>query len=578
MDTISNPDVREMVIMKSAQVGATEGLIGNAIGYFVDQDPSPIIVVQPTDKDAEDWSKTKLAPMIRDTPQLEGKIAEARSRDSDDTILNKSFPNGFLAITGAQSPRGLRRKSARVALCDEVDAYEASAGTEGDPIKLVEKRLIAYWNRLLLMASTPTTKGLSRIEKAFEASDQRYYHVPCPHCGCMQVLRWGTKDSEWGIKFTDRNPETACYQCVGCKRLVEEHHKREMVLNGEWIPSNPSSHIPGWHINALISLFDGARWPALVGDFLEAKRLDDRELLKVFVNTTLGETWDEPGETITPESLASRAAAYPAEVPAGVGVLTAGVDVQVDRLEMIVKGWGDAEESWLIAHHRIHGDPEKDETWARLEALLTKPYKHESGTTLRIRAMMIDSGYKTAAVYRFVRPRQARNVFASKGVDERAKAPLSRASRANRDGVKLFSVGTIAMKDTIFARLRLTRPGPRYMHFCKTKDGPDAEYFAQFGAEKAVWEKVKGRPVRKYIQIRERNEAIDLEVLALAALHSLGRAVRDRLDYWVRRAQKEGEKQQAEKESDDVSDHVAGIRLQKTKRPKQSKGWVGRWR
>jgi len=533
MDAISDPTVTEMVVMKSAQVGFTEGVLNNAIGYYIHQDPSSVIVVQPSDYDAEDWSKTRLAPMLRDTPCLVGLVREARSRDSDNTIRDKAYPGGRLKVTGATSPKGLRRTPARVGLLDEIDGYPPSAGTEGDPIGLVRRRLTTFWNRKLVLGSSPTLKGLSRIERAFALSDQRYYHVCCPHCGHRQVLRWGGRDADYGLKWERGKPDTASYLCAECGVLIDEKEKRGMVEAGQWVPTRPEHTIPGWHINALISLFDGARWPHIATEF-EAVH-DNPEQLQVFVNTVLGEVWELRGERLSGSHLEARVESYAAAVPAGVGVLTMGVDVHGDRIEAVIRGWGAGEESWLIGHHRIYGDPEMPEPWQRLEALRVSPYSCEVGGSLRVRACMIDSGYLTTAVYQYVRPRQGQGVSAAKGVQEqRGLAPLARSRKPNRQGIRLWTIGTGTLKDTLFARLRVERPGPRYMHFCPPTDtGGDAEYFAQFESEVVVSERVQGRHVRRYRQVRVRNEAIDLEVLALAALGSLGAGVRDHLDRWV---------------------------------------------
>lgn len=575
MDAVSNPDIPEMVLMKCARVGFTEGVIGNGIGYYIDQDPAPILVVQPSDEDAEDWSKRKLAPMLRDTPRLANRVADARSRDSDNTIKSKTFPGGSLKITGATSPKGLRRTDTRIAFLDEVDGYPPSAGAEGDPVSLARRRLTTFWNRKLILGSTPTLKGISRIEKALDESDQRSYHVPCPHCGRFQVLRWGGPNESYGIKWEDEKPQTAAYLCESCGALIEEAEKPAMVAQGRWVAKHPERSIPGWHLTALVSLFDGARWPVLVDEWLTAK--DDPERLKVFVNTVLGETWEIRGEGVSPESLAARAEQYPEEVPAGAGLLTSGVDVQADRLEVEIDGWGMEEENWMVAHHRLYGDPSQEEVWQRLESILTRPYKHELGATIRIRACVIDSGFRTGEVYRFVRPRQHRNVWASKGLDERGKAPLSRATRANRDGVKLFTIGTVAMKDTLFSRLRIQRPGPRYMHFCaQTDDGADAEYFAQLGAEKAVIEKVRGRPIRRYVQVRTRNEAIDLKVLNLAALAALF-PMKNR-EHQLRREVEQIKKAGKKRREEPPPDEQGATPPPAPKRPSPRRGWVNRWR
>jgi phage terminase large subunit GpA-like protein len=570
MDAVSNPDIPEMVLQKCSQIGYTEGVINNGVAYFIDQDPAPLMVVQPSDGDAEKWSKMKLAPMIRDTPRIRNRVADAKSRDSDNTILLKSFAGGMLNVTGATSPKGLAAMPARVLFLDEVDRYPASAGAEGDPVGIAKKRVQTYWNRKVIMGSTPTLKGLSRIEKAMAATDERRYEVPCPHCQTYQELRWGGPDKAYGLKWDEGKPETARYLCASCGTLIEEADKAAMVQAGRWVPTHPERVTPGWYLSALVSPFDGARWPVLVAEFLEAK--EDPDQLKVFVNTRLGETWEMRGEQVTPEALEARAEVYPAEVPRGTMFLTAGVDVQADRLEVEIDGWGNREESWTVDHQRIHGDPAHEEVWGRLESVLARAYQHETGQELRIRATMIDSGYKTTEVYRFVRPRQHRNVWAAKGTDEKGKSPLSKASRANRDGVKVWTIGTVAMKDTLFARLRLQRPGPRYIHFRKpTETGLDAEYYAQFGAEKAVTSRGPGgQAVRKYVQTRPRNEAIDLKVLNLAALHALGPRVREEL------ARQETVQQQVATEAEEAGAPPPPVPTRRP--PPRKRGFVNRWK
>jgi phage terminase large subunit GpA-like protein len=571
MDAVFDFRVWMVVLMKAAQLGFTE-VVNNLVGYYIHQDPSPILVVQPNvEPMAHAWSKGRLAPMLRDTDALRGRVKDARMRDAGNTVGHKQFPGGEISIAGANSAAGLRSRPIRILLLDEVDGYPPSASEEGDPVELAIVRTDTFWNRKVVLGSTPTDKGISRIEKAHTASDQRQYFVPCPHCGYQQQLIW--KQLQW----EKDNPQTAMYQCGhispdgellgGCGKMIPERFKPSMLRAGEWRAQTDFNGIAGFHLNGLYSPF--RTWSELAALWLDIH--DDRERLKTFINTRLGQVWEDYGEVASASELEKRAEFYAAEVPAGVGVLTAGVDVQDDRLELAVKGWGERYESWLIAHHRIHGDPESDETWARLEAVLVKPYRHETGADMRIQCCMIDSGYKTANVYEFVRPRERRNVFASKGLDERAKAPLSRASRANRAGVKLFAIGVVALKDTLFGRLRVDQPGPGYLHFCQPGNGgADAEYFAQFGAEKRVTQKVRGqgRPIRKYIQIRTRNEAIDLEVLALAALHALGPGVMDNLGTLARRMTAKGE---ALKQKESVP-----TPSKESKR--REKSWLNRWR
>ena len=546
MDAMGDPDIEHIVFMKSARVGATEA-VNNFIGWTIDLAPANTMVVHPSGDEAKGWSKEALAPMLTDTPRLRTCVREkpTQRRESGDTMLYKEFTGGFLIVVGSNSASGLRRRNIQNVIGDERDAYTASAlggvGREGDPFELAIKRTENYPTRTIFEASTPTLtpsddgKTGSPIARMYAKTDQRRYYVPCPHCGHMQVLKW--RQMQW----VDDDPETVVYVCgdvskegellAGCGESITEEHKVWMVQHGEWRAQYPKRRIRGYHIWAAYSLF--TRWPRLVEQWQKAQ--GNNELLQVFINTVLGETWDEPGEKVSTADLESRAEAYPAEVPAGVGVLTASVDVQADRLELAVKGWGSGQESWLIGHWRLFGDTERlDDVWARLDNMLLRAYQHERGAEMRISATMIDSGYKTDGVYAFVRPRQGRNVFASKGIAERGRPPLQRAQRANKSGVRLFTVGTIAFKDRLFGRLKIQKPGPGFMHFClPTDSGADAEYYAQFGAERVSTVRQGHRMVKTYVQERERNEAIDLEVLALAALHTLGTGVTDGLERYV---------------------------------------------
>lgn len=528
MDAFSDPLVETVVVMSSAQVGKTE-IVLNLIGNFMDQDPSPMLVLQPTLDMAKAFSKDRLREMLRASPRLRGKVKESNRRGSDDTLLHKSFDGGHITMVGANSAAGLASRPIRVVLCDEIDRYPASAGNEGDPVGLARKRTINFWNRKIGLFSTPTLKGVSRVERAFESSDQRRYYVPCPHCGYMQPFRWPQLDFE-----------TASYTCggpdgEGCGALIPETAKTAMLDAGTWVAEKPGRSIIGFHLNALYSPW--AQWPALIAEFREAKQ--DPELLRVFVNTVLGETWEIDGESVDPASLDARRESYAAEVPMPVGILTAAVDVQKDRLELEVRGWGAGQESWLIQHARIYGDPSRAEVWERLDMQLTRAYRHESGAEIKIRSCCVDSGDQTQAVYAFVRPRQRRGVWATKGHSIRGKPLINRPSKTNKYGVRVVPIGTDTAKDVLFARLGMLTPGtPGYMHFpLAQKDGADAEFLAQYAAEKAFIRRVKGIPVREYRGVRDRNEAIDLGVLSLAALHLLGAGVYDQLGLWVQKVQ-----------------------------------------
>jgi phage terminase large subunit GpA-like protein len=301
MDSVTDPSVHTIVVMKSAQIGWTE-IINNIVGYFIDQDPCPIMVIQPTEHLAETWSKDRLAPMIRDTACLTKKVRDSKSRDSGNTILHKNFPGGHLTAIGANAPSNLASRPIRIVLPDEVDRYPASAGAEGDPINLAQKRTRTFFNRKLMMGSTPTVKEASRIELAFEDSDQRRYFVPCPDCNEFQTLKWAQ------VQWLKNEPDKAYYVCEHCGSCIQESSKHWMVRQGEWRATKPFSGTAGFHIWEGYSPW--STWGELAVDFLKAKR--NTETLKTFVNTSLGETWEEAGETVDPDSLFYRREQYPA--------------------------------------------------------------------------------------------------------------------------------------------------------------------------------------------------------------------------------------------------------------------------
>lgn len=558
LDAFSDPLIEKVVVMSSAQVGKTE-IVNNVVGYFVDKDPAPILVLQPTQQMGEAWSKDRLAPMLRDTPRLRGKVKDPRARDSGNTLLHKSFPGGHITISGANSAASLASRPIRVVLCDEVDRYPPSAGTEGDPVGLATKRTSTFWNRKLGEFSTPTVKAFSRIEQSFEQSDRRRFYVPCPHCEHMQTLQWAN------LKWEKGDPDTAAYACEECGCLVEEQAKQGMLSAGVWVAENPGHRTAGFHLNALYSPW--ARWPDLVREWLDAQGNPER--LKVFVNTVLGETWEEDGERVNAQSLTSRRESYRAQVPDGVGILVAAADVQGDRLEVTVKGYGAGEESWLIHHEQLWGDPGRDEVWQQLEEVRTRAWKHESGAELRVAAMCIDSGgHHTEHVYRYVRPLQPSRVWATKGMSQPGKPLVGRPSRANKHGVKLMPLGTDTAKDLVFARLKVSTPGPGYMHF---PDFVDDEYFDQLTSEKVVTRYRGGRPVRVYEKTRPRNEALDLEVLCLAALLSMGSATVGSLGTMAEKLRAEG-KEKSGAGSDRPPARPA------PQRPGRRSGWVSGWR
>lgn len=523
MDCLSpSHPAQRVVVMAGAQVGKTE-CGNNWIGYVIHRAPGPMLMVQPTVEVAKRVSKQRLAPMIESTPVLRERVAESRSRDSGNTVQVKEFDGGVLIITGANSSAGLRSMPIRFLFMDEVDEYPGDVEGQGDPVTLAEKRAETFSRRKILLTSTPTIKGLSRIEREYLESDQRRYFVPCPKCGHLDYLTWH-EVGHHRIEWEEGRSETAHMLCGGCGERVEERHKTDMLLRGEWRATGESeSRTVGFHLSALYSPLGWKSWAQCAAEFLRAKL--DPFRLKTWVNTVLGETWEERGDSVAAGSLAARLERYPAEVPAGVGVLVAAVDVQGDRLEAVVKGYGADEESWLIAFTQIHGDPARQQVWHDLDTFQGQQFEHESGQKLRIHRTVVDSGgAHTEQVYRYCKARQAagRSVFPVKGGTTAGRPLLERPSKHNRYRVPLFVLCVDTGKEIIFSRLMISSPGPGYLHL---PDWVDAEYLAQLTAEKAIRKYVKGRgAVREWVKLRERNEALDLEVYSLAALYILGPA------------------------------------------------------
>ena len=534
MDAITDPRVEQVTVMKSARVGYSK-ILNHAIAFHIHQDPCPIMLVQPTIEDAQGYSKEEIAPMLRDTPCLKGLVSESKAKDGANTILQKQFPGGTLSLVGANSPRGFRRVSRRVVLFDEIDGYPASAGAEGDQIKLGIRRTEYYWNRSIVAGSTPTVKDFSRVERMFLQTDQRRYFVPCPDCGHMQYLKWPN------IRWTDGDPSTAGYCCESCGVIIPHSKKRWMVERGEWRATAPGNgkHV-GFHIWAAYSYSPNATWPNLVEEFLDAK--NDAEQLKTFVNTVLGETWeDEYASKVGADSLLERAAeeTYQQYVPpAEVLALTIGCDVQDDRLSLSVWGWGREEEGWLIDRVKIYGSPSRPEVWKQLDEILQKPYVNEAGEEVKVMCCAIDSGgHHTQEVYQYSRERAAMGVIAIKGMSQKGKPPLGKATKVDVDykgkalkkGAQLFPVGVDTVKSLLFGRLKHNDPGAGYLHFFPTIG---TDYFEELTAEKQILRFRNGYPERVWVKKSQApNEALDEMNYAYAALHRLYQKM-DRRTIW----------------------------------------------
>jgi phage terminase large subunit GpA-like protein len=453
--------------------------------------------------------------MIRDTPALRDRIADPKARDSGNTVLHKSFTGGRLTIAGANSPAGLAARPIRIVLFDEVDRFPTSAGTEGDPISLGVKRTRTFWNRKVLAGSTPTIKGSSRIERGFEQSDQRYYYVPCVHCDEYQRLVWSQ------VRWPEGEPERAVYVCQHCGVELTDADKPDMIARGEWRASKPSSGVAGFHISELYSPWSS--WPDMAVGFMKAKTLP--ETLQTWVNTSLGETWEDAGETLEAQGLSGRRENYtPQTLPPGVLAITAGTDVQDDRLETTVWGWGVDEEAWRIEHVVLKGDPGGAALWKEHDELLDRKYRTDDGRELLIEACAVDSGgHYTEQVYRYAERRKRRRVWAIKGVGGQGRlAWPKKASKAKRGTV--YPVGVDTVKDVLYQRMRrVIEPGPGYVHFDASTT---EEWLEQLTSETVVYRISQGQRKRLWRPRKTgiRQEGLDCTVYAYCALQSRGGA------------------------------------------------------
>lgn len=522
MDAVNDPSIRQVVVMSSAQVGKTEFVL-NTLGYHIAHDPAPMLVIQPTLSMAQAFSKDRLAPMLRDTPCLKGKVKDPRSRDSGNTTLHKVFPNGHCTVAGANSAAGLASRPVRIVLCDEIDRYPPSAGSEGDPVRLAAKRATTFWNSKLVTVSTPTIKGSSRIEAEYLQSDQREYYVPCHDCGEKQTLKWAQ------VRWDKDQPSSAHYVCEHCGSIWNDSQRYKAIKVGEWIAHGETQGIAGFWLSGLYS-----PWIPLeqaVREFLEAKKLP--ETLRVFINTYFGETYETEGENVKHVDLRDHEYESSEKIDDRVVMITAGIDTQDSYLAVEIVGWCKDEESFSLDWKILYGDPSTPQLWQDLDEILKQTYLTEDGRELPIKSAAIDSGgHYTQAVYDFVRTRQARRIFAIKGMGGEQRPLVSRPTRNNIGKIKLFTIGTFPIKELIFSRLKVQSEGPGYCHF---PVGRDDEFYAQLTqSEKIVTKYSKGFPRREFVKTRNRNEALDCRVYSYAALCILNlnlNAIADRIEH-----------------------------------------------
>lgn len=526
MDCLSSKSpYTKIIFMKSAQVGATEAGI-NWVGYTISMSPGPMLMVMPTDDTVKRNSKSRIDPMIEDTPIVREKVKPNRSRDSGNTTKSKEFPGGIIYMAGANSAANLRSMPARNLMLDEVDAYPEDLEGEGSPIELARARSRTFSKRKEFITSTPTTEGVSVIAKEFAETDQNWWHVPCPHCAAYQKLTFAQ------LKWEPGKPETVLYQCVHCDEMIEERHKTKMLAAGEWIPDKPeksNSDKIGFFINSLYSPLGWFSWKNIIEDFEAAK--DNAVKLKAFTNTILAETWKEKGERPEWESIYNKRQNYKRnKPPKDVCFITVGADVQKDRIELEVVGWCKGRRSYSIDFRILPGDTSEKAVWDELAKVVNESWEREDGVLLPMTRMALDTGAYTSYAYDFCRRFDLTKVIPIKGGPDTQAVMIAAPARidVSQSGkkigkMKVWRVGGAIYKSELYGWLKLniseTGEIPHgYCHF--PEYGP--EYFKGLASEQIEVKMVRG--YRHYVWVKkyDRNEPLDCRVYARAAATIVG--------------------------------------------------------
>jgi len=497
-DAISDPELERVTLVKPVRVGFTTLLTG-ALASYVANEPSPILALLPTEADCRDYVVSDLEPIFEATPALRGLLSAEADETGRNTLLSRRFAGGSLKIVAAKSPRNLRRHNVRVLLIDEADAMEP--GVEGSPITLAERRTLSFANRKIIVGSTPTIEETSNVLRSYARSDRRVFEVACPECGHWHEITWAD------IQWPEGEPERAHYVCPECGSVVEERHKAAMVEGGRWRANAP--HVrghAGFRLNALVSTLANASWGKLAAEFVEAKRSPDT--LQVFVNTILAQGWREAAEEIDEAALAARAEPFGLDaIPPDVLVITAGVDVQRDRLEIVFLGWS-RDEVFVLGQSVIYGDPAGDDVWSELDDALRTVWKHPKGGILRVDAAGVDAGDGETMdrVIGFTRARMARRIYALKGAT--GNRPSIKAS--DTKGAKLFIVGVDGLKGQLASRLTRGRT-------VRFSDRLEARFYEELASERLIMRYVRGAPVRLWERIPGRRaESLDCVVYGMA--------------------------------------------------------------
>jgi phage terminase large subunit GpA-like protein len=523
MDCFTQDGVKRVVAMCGVQLGKSE-ILNNVLGRFIHLDPCPILLVQPAEQDAKDYSKESLSPTIEATPVLRERISDPRAKDSENTILRKHFPGGYLAIVGSNSPKNLARRTIKLLLLDELDSMDESAGTEGDPLSLAIKRTSNVWDAIIGIFSSP--KGdHSRIALEYSLGSQEEWRHRCPNCAEWQwVTLWDMHYEYQTFKVAEKRSykiDTVVWRCPDCGMEFTEQQMRE--AEQDFIAQNPEiEHIKSFRINSFASPW--MSWDTLIMEYLEAG--EDPELLKVYINTRLAEIYKQKGEIKDERVLLQRRERYNAELPKGVLLLTAAVDTQDNRLEYEICGWGEGEECWGIKKGVVLGIPDKKETWAELDQQLDRVFYFENSTGLLVARTFIDSGgHYTKEVYKYCNANGRKQRIAIKGHRLHGIPLLHKMGKAEGYSIPLMMLGVNQGKDYVMQRLTgVTAPGPGYFHFPDDeKRGYDQLYFRGLISEKKEPVVVHGRTIYAWKTISDdaRNEPLDLRVYGLACLHSI---------------------------------------------------------
>lgn len=540
MNAFTQPRVWKVVVMSASQIGKSD-IMNNVIGRYSHLAPAPIMMIQPTIEMAQDYSKSRIAPMIRDTKVLREIYRDVKTRETGNTILSKIFPGGRLIMGGANSPAGLASRPIKILLADEVDRFPDSAGTEGDPVDLAAKRMTTFWDKRLGLFSTPTIAGESRIEEEYLQGTQEEWQHECPQCGEYHLLthRQMVTDHQTVVDKKGNKHATVHsvkWRCPDCGFSFTEEQMRRAPQ--KFVAQNASALAKGvrsFFVNCWTSPW--LTWAGVMQEWLEAEGDPERE--KVVVNTRFGEPYERKGAFESTDKFLQRREPYGAELPDGVLILTAAVDVQDNRLEYEICGWGKGEECWGIKKGIILGVPENQEVWAALDEQLDREYRFKNGTGLIVPRTFIDSGgHYTKEVYAYSLRRLARQCFAVKGAST-AGVPIihkyAKVTTVRGRTIPLVLIGTDSGKQYVMDRLSISVPGPKYFHFPLDKQeneavseilwnrGYDDIYFRGLIAEQKVARKKNGRVVWQWENIAKdkRNEPLDLRVYNLACLHSM---------------------------------------------------------